>query len=68
MSTPGGSPATGGTFASRAWSCGTLAEGVEACAQIAGITLEPGQLQDAMKARIAPQLGDMFCVNMEFCT
>jgi len=52
-------PGSMSTFPSRAWSCGTLAEGVEACAQMAGINLEPGQLQDAMKARIAPQSGDM---------
>ncbi|CAL1155198.1 unnamed protein product [Cladocopium goreaui] len=46
-------PRSMSTFPSRAWSCGTLAEGVEACAQIAGINLEPGQLQDAMKAPMA---------------
>ena len=39
-----------GSFMSKAWSCNTLAEGVAACAQIAGINLEPHQLADARKA------------------
>ena len=55
------------TLPSKAWSCTTLAQGVEACAQITGISLEPGQLQDAMKARIAPQSGDMLLNKQNEC-
>ena len=39
------------SFPSRTWSCGTLAEGVAACAQIAGISLRPEDAdQDPLKA------------------
>lgn len=45
-----GKPASVVSFPSRSWSCGTLAEGVAACAEIAGVRLEPNQLEDAMQA------------------
>ena len=43
------------SFPSRSWSCNTLQEGVAVCARIAGVSLEPDQLQDAMKAGVRPQ-------------
>ena len=35
---------------SRAWSCGTLADGIAACANIAGISLDSVDLADPVKA------------------
>ena len=40
------------TLPSRAWSCSTLAKGIESAAQIAGITLSPGQPLDPTQAHL----------------
>lgn len=36
---------------SRAWSCGTLVEGIQAAATMAGVSLEPGKTLDQQQAR-----------------
>lgn len=38
------------SFPSRAWTCGSLADGVAACAEIAGISLGPDEANDPVKA------------------
>ena len=42
---------------SRAWSCSTLQQGVAKCAEMAGVTLNPHDMADAMKARIYHVIG-----------
>ena len=37
---------------SRGWSCATLQEGVTAAARMAGLSLEPGEMNDAIKAKL----------------
>ena len=37
------------TLPSRTWSCGTMADGAEACRAISGVAFDKGNLQTALK-------------------
>ena len=44
------------SFPSRAWTCGSLADGVAACAEIAGISLGPDDANDPCEGLVSNML------------